>query len=148
LGGGDPDGAFWPKIAAEAQALLTRPEEFKKPYVRAWLAQTEVRKMLKAQARVELAGASDGNKGYETIVTHAMNGLLENRQHAEPIVRISLAYLRASLQSAPTDSAIAGLIQLSSREQQRRFNSVEQRLDAMLFQSGPGDRARPIPTSR
>jgi hypothetical protein len=131
LGGGGLDGPWWARVAVEGQAALVRPEEFRKPFVREWLASPEVRRSLKAQARAQLAGNPPDAAQYEASIQECMQGLLEDRQHAEPILRIAVAFLRASVQSASGDAGTAGLVQLTSREQQRRFDAVDQRLSAL-----------------
>ncbi|MFJ2325085.1 hypothetical protein [Pseudomonas sp. NPDC087690] len=131
LGAVDVEHQWWRRALVDLGATATQPIWFKKPHVQQWLSQTDVQRLLKAVAKSDLSGAGPHRDDYEALITSYMTNSFEDRQHAESIVTLAVAVLKASIKGAVRDTGIAAIVQTASADQRDLLMALDEKMKAI-----------------
>lgn len=155
LGALTPEDPIWDKVLSGAGGLITRPEEFTKPHVREWVSLSNVRSSLKEVCKCRVTGAREKAEDLELLATTYVKVSGEDKRHAEGMIEVALAFLKASLENAPKDKALAAMVQTGFvgasaqlAQMQTEVRALAQRpnliLDASLAEHHGADASRDL----
>ena len=125
LGAVDLDQPWWKHALVELGAAAIRPDWFKKPHVQEWLSQVDVQRLLKSVAKAKLTGVKVHWDDHEALVASYMENSHENRQHAESMISLAVAVLKASLMGAVRDPGTAAIVQTNATGHRRATGGYE-----------------------
>ncbi|MGV8892285.1 MAG: hypothetical protein ACOH2K_04965 [Burkholderiaceae bacterium] len=134
----DVDQPWWKHALVELGATASRPDWFKKPHIQKWLSQADVRRLLKLVAKANLTGAKVHREDHEALVASYMENSYENRQHAESVISLAVAVLKASIMGAVRDPGTAAIVQATATGHRELLVAMNEKLNAI----GQGDLAR------
>jgi hypothetical protein len=135
LGAVDLDHQWWKRALVELGAAAIRPDWFKKPHVQEWLSQTDIQRLLKVVAKANLTGAAVHRDDYEALVASYMVNSHEDRQHAESVISLAVAVLKASIIGAVRDPGTAAIVQATATDHRDLLGAMNEKLKAI----GPVD---------
>lgn len=135
LGAVDLDHQWWKRALVELGAAAIRPDWFKKPHVQEWLSQTDTKRLLKVVAKAKLTGVAVQRDDYEALVASYMLNSHEDRQHAESVISLAVAVLKASIMGAVRDQGTAAIVQANATDHRELLGAVHEQLKAI----GPVD---------
>lgn len=131
----DMDQPWWKLAVMELGAAAIRPEWFKKPHVQEWLSQTDAQRLLKVAAKAKLTGVAVHRDDYEALVASYMLNSHEDRQHAESVITLAVAVLKASIIGAVRDPGTAAIVQANATDHRELMVAMNEQLKAI----GPVD---------
>lgn len=131
LGAVDLAQPGWRHALMKLGAAAIQPDWFKKPHVQEWLSQTEVQRLLKLVARANLNRATIHPGDHEALVTSYMENSHEDRQHAESVISLAAAVLKASILSSVRDPGSAAIFQASSKDHRDLLVAMDEKLKAI-----------------
>jgi hypothetical protein len=135
LGAVDVDQPWWKLAVMELGAAAIRPDWFKKPHVQEWLSQTDAQRLLKVAAKAKLTGVAVHRDDYEALVASYMLNSHEDRQHAESVITLAVAVLKASIIGAVRDPGTAAIVQANATDHRELMVAMNEQLKAI----GPVD---------
>jgi hypothetical protein len=131
LGAVDLDHPWWKRALVELGAAAIRPDWFKKQHVQEWLSQTDIQRLLKVVAKVNLTGAAVHRDDHEALVARYMVNSHEDRQHAESVISLAVAVLKASIMGAVRDPGTAAIVQATATDHRVLLVAMNERLKAI-----------------
>lgn len=131
----DVDQPWWKHALVELGSIASRPDWFKKPHIQKWLSQADVRRLLKLVAKANLTGAKVHREDHEALVASYMENSYENRQHAESVISLAVAVLKASIMGAVRDPGTAAIVQAAATDHRELLVAMNEKLNAI----GQGD---------
>lgn len=144
LGAVDLDHPWWKSALVELGAAAARPDWFKKPHVQEWLTQPFVQRLLKVTAKARLTGAAVYQDDYEQLVQSYISHSYEDRNHAESVISLAVAVLKASILGAVRDPGVAALVQVTGKDSRDLLVALNEKVEAM---SPPGAKKVPEDSS-
>lgn len=132
LGVVDLEHPWWKRALVELGAAAIRPDWFKKPHVQEWLSQTEVQRLLKVVAKAKLTGGEVHPDGNEALVASYMQNSQEDRQHAESVITLAVAVLKASIMGAVRDPGTAAIVQAHATGHQEQLVAMREQLKTIV----------------
>lgn len=135
LGAVDLDHPWWKRALIELGAAAIRPDWFKKPHVQEWLSQADVQRLLKVVARAKLTGVAAHRDDYEALVAGYILNSHEDRRHAESVISLAVAVLKASIMGAVRDQGTAAIVQANATGHRELLVAMNEQLKAI----GPVD---------
>ncbi|WP_312170041.1 hypothetical protein [Stutzerimonas kunmingensis] len=135
LGAVDLEHSWWKRALADLGAAATRPDWFKKPHVQEWLSQSEVKRLLKAVVKAGLIESTSHRDDYEALVASYTQSSCEDRQHAESVISLAVAVLKASIKGAVRDPGTAAIVQATATDHRDLLVAMDEKLTAI----GPSD---------
>ncbi len=137
LGAVDLDHPWWKLALMElgVAAAAIRPDWLKKPHVQEWLSQTDVQRLLKVVARAKLTRVAVHRDDYEALFVSYMLNSHEDRQHAESVISLAVAVLKASIMGAVRDPGTAAIVQANATDHRELLVAMNEQLKAI----GPVD---------
>lgn len=131
----DVDQPWWKHALVELGAAASRPDWFKKPHIQEWLSQGDVRRLLKLVAKANLTGAKVHREDHEALIASYMEKSYEDRQHAESVISLAGAVLKASIMGAVRDQGTAAIVQATATGHRELLVAMNEKLNAI----GQGD---------
>lgn len=131
LGAVDLDHPWWKRALVELGAAAIRPDWFKKPHVQEWLSQTDTQRLIKVVAKSKLTGAALHRDDYEALVASYMLNSHEDRQHAESVISLAVAVLKASIVGAVRDPGTAAIVQANATHHRELLVAMSEQLEAI-----------------
>lgn len=131
LGAVDVDKPWWRDALVELGATAIRPDCFKKPHVQKWLSQSDVRRLLKLVARANVTGMKVQREDYEALVVGYMEDSYENRQHAESVISLAAAVLKASIMGSVRDPGTAAIVQANAADHRELLVAINKKLNVI-----------------
>lgn len=135
LGAVDLDHPWWKRALIELGAAAIRPDWFKKPHVQEWLSQADVQRLLKVVAKAKLTGGAAHRDDYEALVAGYILNSHEDRRHAESVISLAVAVLKASIMGAVRDQGTAAIVQANATGHRELLVAMNEQLKAI----GPVD---------
>lgn len=127
----DVDQPWWKSALLELGATAIRPEWFKKSHVQEWLSQANIRLLLKSVAKDKLTGAKDNWDDIEALAASYMENSGENRLHAESMISLATAVLKASVMGAIRDPGTAAVVHATATEHRKLLEAQNKNLNAI-----------------
>lgn len=131
LGAVDVDQPWWKQALVEVGATAIRPEWLKKPHIQEWISQADVRRLLKLVAKANLKGAKVHREDHEVLVLSYMEHSYENRQHAESVISLAAAVLKASILGAVRDPGTSAIVQATATDHRELLVAMNEKLNAI-----------------
>lgn len=132
LGAVDLEHPWWKRALVEIGGAAIRPDWFKKPHVQEWLSQTNVQRLLKVVTKAKLTGGEVHRDDHEALVASYMQNSHEDRQHAESVITLAVAVLKASIMGAVRDPGTAAIVQIHATGHQEQLVAMSEQLKTIV----------------
>lgn len=130
------DDPLWKRCIVELEATLVRPELFKKPSVREWISQPQVRAGLKSAVEASIARSEVSQQVIDGLADEYAEATGEDRRFADHPIRIVIAFLRASVQGLTRDLGTAAIVQAIGSDLSHQIGKVDARVSALAEMPG------------